>query len=47
MRRCEREEFLQGMKFSFLSFVFLVPCMHYLLYVKVKTQTTEIFFFSE
>lgn len=41
MRGCEREEFLQRMKFSFLSFVFLVPRMHYLLYVK----TQQFFFF--
>lgn len=43
MRRCEREEFLQGMNFFFISFGFLVPCTHYLLYVKVKSQTMEIF----
>lgn len=44
MRGCEREEFLQGMNlFFFFNFGFLVPFILYLLHVKFKSQTTEIF----
>lgn len=42
MRRCEREGFLQGVNPFLKNFGFLVPCILYLLYVKFKSQTTEV-----